>query len=73
MENEAAKRVVGSKEEVAALNKANSNVLVKPNEPVTVKWAKGSKYHIEGTTSVVHRLQAEKLVKAGKATIVKGE
>lgn len=73
MENKVVKRVVGSEEEVAALNKANDNVLVKPNEPVTVKWAKGSKYHTEGTTSVVHRLQADKLVKAGKAAIVKGE
>lgn len=72
MESES-KVIKSTSKEVADANKAAGNVLVKPNEPVTVKWAKGSKYHTEGTTSVVHRLQAEKLVKAGKATIVKGE
>lgn len=67
------KVIKSTAKEVESANKADGNIMVKPNEPVTVKWAKGSKYHTEGTTSVVHRLQAEKLVKAGKAAIVKGE
>lgn len=70
MENEV-KVMKSATKEVEEANKAAGYKLVKPQEPVTVKWAKGSRFHPEGSTSVVHRLQAEKLVKANKATIVK--
>ena len=52
--------------------KEKSAVKVKGRDPVTIEWLKdGSKFHKEGTKSVVHKLQAQKFVKAGKAKIVK--
>lgn len=56
---------------VEAANKTSGIQAVKPKEPVEVKWTEKSKYHKAGETSIVHRVQAEKLIKDGKATIVK--
>lgn len=58
---------------VEAQNKKEGLQTVKPKEPTKVKWTGKAQHHKEGDISVVHRVQAEKLVKAGKATIVKGE
>ena len=42
---------------------------VKGNDPVTIEWLGKSKFHKAGSKSVVHRIQAEKFVKSGKAKI----
>jgi hypothetical protein len=44
---------------------------VKSQEPVTVEWIEGDKYHKKGSTSVVHAACAEGLVERKKAKIVK--
>lgn len=40
---------------------------VKPKDDVTIEWTDKDKFHKAGTTSTVHRVQAEKLIAAGKA------
>ncbi|MDR1562262.1 MAG: hypothetical protein LBS54_04135 [Dysgonamonadaceae bacterium] len=44
---------------------------VKGQEPVTVEWGEGAKYHKKGTKSVLHEIQAKKFVAAGIAKIIK--
>lgn len=43
--------------------------LVRPNDTVTVYSAPKDPYHKDGQAIEVHKLVAEKLVKAGKATL----
>jgi len=45
---------------------------VKPVDLVEVKWLEGDKFHKAGSTSMFHKVQAEKLSKAKKAEVVKG-
>lgn len=40
---------------------------VKPKDDVQIEWTDKDKFHKAGTTSVVHRIQAEKLIASGKA------
>jgi hypothetical protein len=42
-------------------------------DPVTIEWLEGVKFHKKGEKSVVHKIQAGKFVKSGKAKIVKSE
>jgi len=51
------------------MEKVNKEVKVKGNDPVTIVWLEGVMFHKVGSKSVVHRLQAEKLVKAKKAKL----
>lgn len=44
---------------------------IKPNDGVEVKWL-NSKFHTKGATSIVHKENAAKLVRDGKAELVKG-
>jgi hypothetical protein len=44
---------------------------VKALDHVEVEWI-NSPYHKNGATSMVHRVQADKLVEAGRAKLVKG-
>lgn len=67
------KEVVKDNATVERLNRQEGLRVVKPKEPVTVVWTEKSKYHAPGTTSIVHRVAAEKFVAAGKATIKKGK
>lgn len=39
---------------------------VKPDDTVKVFWV-GSKFHVAGSSSVVHKVQADKLIADGKA------
>jgi hypothetical protein len=48
----------------------SEEVKVKGREPVKVRWNLKSRFHKAGDTSVVHRMQAEKLVKRKVAVIV---
>lgn len=66
-----ATKVVSTQAEVDALNKAQGNVLVKPREDVLVEWTAKANHHKKGAQSTVHRIQAERFVKQGIATIVK--
>lgn len=44
---------------------------VKPVDNVEVKWTK-SPFHKAGTTSMLHKVQADKLVSKGMCELVKG-
>ena len=50
--------------------KKTSDQKVMLKEPTKIQWASGSKFHVAGSTSMVHRAQAEKLAEAGKAKII---
>jgi hypothetical protein len=65
----ATEKVVQTQEEVDLLNKQAGNTLVKPQDPVTVEWTASATHHAEGTTSTIHRVQAERLAKRGVCKI----
>lgn len=44
---------------------------VKGREDVKIEYTEKSKFHKKGETSVVHKMQADKLVEKGVAKIVK--
>jgi hypothetical protein len=44
---------------------------VKGQEPITVEWGEGAQYHRKGTRSVLHEIQAKKIVARGMAKILK--
>ena len=50
---------------------AKEEVKAKGKEPVTIEYLDGAKFHKTGEKSVVHRIQAEKLVERKVAKIVK--
>lgn len=43
---------------------------VKVHDPVEIAWTDKARFFKAGQTATVHRLQAEKFVDSGKATIV---
>lgn len=40
-------------------------------EPVKIEYTEKAKFHKKGDKSVVHKMQAEKLVKRGVAVLIK--
>ena len=51
----------------------NKEMKVKAHDDVTIVYTENSKFHKAGEKSVVHRLQAEKLVAKGFAKLAKKE
>ena len=50
---------------------ASEEKKVKGNDPVTIEWTAKCKFHKAGTKSTIHKEQADKFVKSGKAKLVK--
>ncbi len=56
---------------MAEVKKTVGEVAVKGCENTTIVYTEKAEFHVAGTKSVVHRIQAEKLVAKGIATITK--
>jgi hypothetical protein len=52
--------------------KSKAEKKVKPVDGVEIEWTGKSQFHKEGETSIVHTVQADKLVEKGLAKLVKG-